>query len=315
MFQTVRRQSDGFMKEVHIKANDAGQRLDKFLSKSFPQLKKSMMYKAIRNKKIKVNRKRCAHDQFLQEGDILLLFLPPDVLEEKNIAPSAVSQNRPLDIIYEDDDLIAVYKPAGLLSQKDSDGDQDSLNDRILAYLIRTGKYDPKTEHSFIPSVLHRLDRNTSGLVLAAKSARAARDLSEAIRENRIHKHYLAIAEGIPAEGEVRVWMEKEGTVARVFSSPAVGAREAATIFHVLQTSADRKKSLVEAELLTGRFHQIRATLAFLGTPIEGDHKYGSQAARPHQALQAYRIDLKDAHLGYGPRKIELPAEKRLHLQ
>ncbi len=303
------------MKEVHIQANDAGQRLDKFLSKTFPELKKSMMYKAIRNKKIKVNRKRCTHDQFLQEGDTLLLFLPPDVLETKSAAPSAASSSKPLDIIYEDEDLIAVNKPAGLLSQKDSAGDQDSLNDRILSYLIRSRQYDPESEHSFVPSVLHRLDRNTSGLVLAAKSARAAREVSEAIRNNTLHKHYLAIAEGDVQDGEVRVWIEKEGTIARVFQSEHPGAREAITRFHVLQRSLDGKKTLVEAELLTGRFHQIRATLASLGTPIEGDSKYGSHSSRAHQALQAYRIDLKEAGLSFGPKQIELPQKEWLTLQ
>lgn len=303
------------MKEVRIEANDAGQRLDKFLSKSFPELKKSMMYKAIRNKKIKVNRKRCTHDQFLQEGDILLLFLPPDVLEtRKSVAPSAASENRPLDIVYEDEDLIAVNKPAGLLSQKDKAEDQDSLNDRILSYLIKTGQYDPKKEHSFVPSVLHRLDRNTSGLVLAAKSARTARDLSEAIRENRIHKYYLAIAEGVPKEGKARVWIKKEGTTAKVFPSAEPETREAVTLFKVLQVSEDGRKSLVEAQLLTGRFHQIRATLSWMKTPIEGDHKYGSHSADSYQKLQAYRIDLTEAGLCYGPKRIELPKAKRLHL-
>lgn len=302
------------MKEVHISANDAGQRLDRFLVKSFPDLKKSMMHKAIRNKKIKVNRKRCTHDQFLQEGDTLLLFLPPDVLEPRQVKTSSVSFDRPLDIIYEDEDLLAVNKPAGLLCQKDSPQDQDSLNDRILGYLIRTGQYNPETEQSFVPAVVHRLDRNTSGLVLAAKSARAAREVSRAIREGTLDKRYLALAQGVPAEGPVCVWLKKEGTKARIYTEPEPEAREARTEFRVLQKTPDRDRSLVEARLETGRFHQIRATLAFLHHPIVGDHKYGYQGSVKHQQLQAYRIGLKEAGLPFGPESIVLPEDRQLKL-
>lgn len=155
------------MQEVIISKNDANQRLDKFLLKAYPNLKTSAMYKAIRNKKIKVNRKRAQYDQKLVEGDVLLLFLPPDLLEKetKKIQPA-----KKLDVIYEDDQIVVMNKPAGLLSMKDQATEQDTLNDRLLSWLVANKRYDPNVEQSFTPSIAHRLDRNTSGLVLAGEN-------------------------------------------------------------------------------------------------------------------------------------------------
>lgn len=155
------------MKEIKINQNDANQRLDKFLMKTFPKLGKSMMYKAIRNKKIKVNRKRCTFDQKIQENDSILLFLPPDVLEEKKVETNYISSK--LDVIYEDENILIVNKPYGLLSQSDQRQNQDCLVNRVQAYLMEKNEYDPNKEHSFAPSICHRLDRNTTGLVIAAK--------------------------------------------------------------------------------------------------------------------------------------------------
>ena len=146
------------MKEIKINQNDANQRLDKFLMKTFPKLGKSMMYKAIRNKKIKVNRKRCTFDQKIQENDSILLFLPPDVLEEKKVETNYISSK--LDVIYEDENILIVNKPYGLLSQSDQRQNQDCLVNRVQAYLMEKNEYDPNKEHSFAPSICHRLDRN-----------------------------------------------------------------------------------------------------------------------------------------------------------
>ncbi len=118
------------MKEIKINQNDANQRLDKFLMKTFPKLGKSMMYKAIRNKKIKVNRKRCTFDQKIQENDSILLFLPPDVLEEKKVETNYISSK--LDVIYEDENILIVNKPYGLLSQSDQSQNQDYPNTACL---------------------------------------------------------------------------------------------------------------------------------------------------------------------------------------
>lgn len=296
------------MQEVIIEANDASQRLDKFLTKAYPNLKKSAMYKAIRNKKIKVNRKRAEFDQMLNVGDHILLFLPPDVLEKE------VRQLQPakeLDVVYEDDDLIVMNKPAGLLAMKDQAKEQDTLNDRLLSYLAETGSYDPAKEQSFTPSIAHRLDRNTGGLVLAAKNAKTARKLSSAIAQGLVGKYYLAITDKRPVQGRVDLYLKKEGTKALVSARPLAGYDPARMIVKTIGQKDGRYLSKIE--LLTGRFHQIRASLAFLGTPLVGDVKYKGTPNRQGYQLQAYKVDLKPA--GFGQAGIiELPKSKQLTL-
>lgn len=298
------------MEEVIIRENDANQRLDKFLLKAYPNLKTSAMYKAIRNKKIKVNRKRAQYDQKLQAGDHLLLFLPPDLLEKKEKKLQPV---RKLDVVYEDDDIVIMNKPAGLLSMKDQAGDQDTLNDRLISWLASEHKYDPAAEQSFTPSIAHRLDRNTSGLVLAGKNAEASRSLSATIRDNLAHKYYLAITDKRPVQGEIELYMKKEGTKALVSRTP----KEGYEIARMNVKTIDKKDALYlsEIELFTGRFHQIRACLAFLKTPLVGDVKYQGtpRAHKKGYSLQAYKIDMTQTPFGRAGI-VELPKSFQLHL-
>lgn len=292
------------MKEVTISKNDAGQRLDKFLGKAFPKLKKSALYKAVRNKKIKVNRKRAAFDQKLEEGDTILLFLPPDLLEEK----TRHLQDLPdPELVFENDGLMAFNKPAGLLSVKDESDDQDTLNDRILSWMSKTGRYDPNTEHSFTPGVAHRLDRNTSGLVLTAKTAQKARALSAAIHDHQIEKSYLAVTKKKPWQGRLVVYLKKEGTTARISETPADGYQKAVMTVQTVEEKSGRYLSKIDLE--TGRFHQIRATLAHFGTPLENDRKYGDSKGSGNYALQAYRIVWKQQGVD-----IELPEAMQIAL-
>lgn len=296
------------MKEVTIQANDAGQRLDKFLGKAYPNLKKSAMYRAIRNKKIKVNRKRAAFDQILQPGDTLLLFLPPDLLETRT---RTLQPLRDLEIVYEDDDILVMNKPAGLLSMKDQPGDQDTLNDRLLSWLAANRGYNPETEQSFTPSIAHRLDRNTSGLVLAAKNAAASRKLSEAIASRTVGKYYLAVTSKRPPQGRIDLYLKKEGTRALVSAREMEGYDPARMVIRTI--AAENGRYLSKIELLTGRFHQIRACLAFLGCPLCGDVKYGgSKSDGPYQ-LQAWKLDLREA--GFPKAGIvALPESRRIRL-
>ncbi len=296
------------MEEVIIQQNDANQRLDKFLSKAYPNLKKSAMHKAIRNKKIKVNRKRAAFDQVLQEGDHILLFLPPDFLEK----PQKALQSLPAPaIVFENEQVLAMNKPAGLLSMKDSPQNQDTLNDRLLWYLRQSGQYDPTKEHSFTPSIAHRLDRNTSGLVLAGKSAQSARQLAQAIANHTIRKYYLAITDQKPVQGLITLYLKKEGTKALVSKTPLPDYDKAQMAIQTIDQA--HGQYLSQIELYTGRFHQIRACLAFLGTPLVGDVKYGGSPYPKGYALQAYKIDLRQAGFK-GLQTIELPQKEKLHL-
>lgn len=276
------------MIETPIKKNDAGQRLDKYLQKAFPQMPKSLMYKAIRNKKIKVNRKRCEISQKLVPGDTVQIFLPPDLLAPRKFVP----EDKPLTVVYEDENYLVADKPAGLLSQKDEAGPQDNLNWRIQSYLYRTGQWDPQSDRSFVPAAAHRLDRNTSGLVIIGKNAQSARHISRLIREGKMTKEYVALAEGILTRPfSVSLYLKKDGTKALVSEEPLEGYVPARMEVKPKKTVSGN--TLCHIIMDTGRFHQIRACLAYLGHPLAGDRKYGSRLEPPYQ-LRSVRIAFDD---------------------
>lgn len=293
------------MKEIQIGANDAGQRLDKFLQKHFINLSKSMMYKAIRNKKIKINRKRCHFDQQLKEGDIVLLFLPPEFLEEKVRNIPVYTGN--LDVVYEDSNILIVNKEAGLLSQSDQPGQQDTLVGRVQYYLYAKKEYDPENENSFTPALCHRLDKNTQGLVIAAKNARALRIMNQSIKEHKIQKYYYALVEGTFSQKDFNVtcFIKKEQTKALVSGSYKEGYKEASMDVHVVDSNPDG--SLIQVLLKTGRFHQIRASMAFIGHPLTGDHKYGYQGSKKNYLLCAYRISIQNVELSLSQKDFLIP--------
>lgn len=281
------------MEQIEITKNDADQRLDKFLLKTFPLLSKSMMYKAIRNKKIKVNRKRCTFDQKLNEEDVVLLFLPPDVLERKQ---DIAFVSTDLNIVYEDENILIVNKPYGLLSQSDTSEVQDCLVSRVQGYLIESGQFDPRQEHSFMPTICHRLDRNTTGLVIAAKNANALRVVNAAIKDRKIHKYYRAIVSNVLEKDlHMSMYLKKSGTKAVVSKEKKPGYVLASMDVRVLERN--REQSVCEIELFTGRFHQIRALMASIGHPLVGDVKYGYRGKKKRYSLVAYRLVFEDIGL------------------
>ena len=289
------------MKEYTISINDSGQRLNKFLEKAVPQLTGGQMYKYLRLKRIKVNGKRADASYKLLEQDTVQLYLNDELFdaprEEEAFRRIAAPQVR---IVYEDDNLLLVDKAPGMVVHADENGDTDTLIAHIQAYLYASGAWDPEDAASFAPALCNRIDRNTGGIVIAAKTAEALRILNEKIKTRELEKRYLCVVHGTPrpAEGLIENFLRRDEKRKQVtlFSTPVPGAKTARTHYQTLAT--DGKLSLVECELLTGRTHQIRAHMASIGCPLLGDGKYGTNDRnRPYgetgQALYAYSLSFR----------------------
>lgn len=285
------------MQKVSIGKNDAGQRVDKFLSKTYPNLPQSMLYKAIRKKNIKLDGKRCAIDTRLQEGNVLTLYLKDECLQQAPEALDFLKAPKKLDILYEDENLLLLDKQPGLLVHPDEHYHFDSLIARVQHYLYDCGAYDPHDENSFAPALVNRIDRNTQGIVMAAKNAEALRILNQKVKDREMHKYYLCLVHGHMPQKQALLqgflWKDEAKKQVRILHSPVPGGRSIRTRYRVLTEKRDC--SLLEVELLTGRTHQIRAHLASIGHPLLGDGKYGSNALNQgcgfrYQALCAYRL-------------------------
>ena len=283
------------MKEFTIGQNDAGQRLDKFLTKAVPLLPSSMIYKGIRTKRIKVNGKRAEISTRLAAGDTVSLYLNDEFFEEKRADTAFLRAGNEVSVIYEDKNILIAEKPAGLVVHEDESGTADTLIARVQKYLYQKGEYDPALENSFAPALCNRIDRNTGGIVIAAKNAEALRILNEKIKNREIDKRYLAVIHGAmtPREGTLHGYLFKDAVKNRVYvtQQPQKGAKTCETRYRTLATEGDL--SLVECKLITGRTHQIRAQFASAGHPLLGDGKYGraeTKYDRKYQALYSYRL-------------------------
>ena len=288
------------MQEFIITGNDAGQRLDRFLGKAAPLLPASLMQKGIRTKNIKVNGKRAERGQRLCNGDVVRLYLDdryfekpaPDSGWKKVTAPK-------LHVVYEDSQILLVDKRPGIAVHPHDGAEYGrTLIDQIQAYLYARGEWDPKQEHAFAPALCNRIDRNTGGIVIAAKTVMALRVMNQKIRDRELGKYYLAIVKGAPrpAQGVLKGYLFKDAVKNRVYvtDQPQKGSKTAQTKYRTLASS--NGLSLVECELITGRTHQIRAQFAHAGCPLLGDGKYGTlgkNAPRKYQALYAYRLEFR----------------------
>ncbi len=292
------------MKSYRINHNDAGQRVDKFIGKAVPKLPQSLMYKYIRIKRIKLNHSRCEISTRLQEGDILELYINDEFFEASSENDFLLVSGK-IEVVYEDENLLIVDKPCGLVVHEDDVNTIDTLVNRIKKYLYEKGEYNPDEEASFAPSLCNRLDRNTEGLVICAKNAESLRILNQAVKERRIKKKYLCavIGEPMPHEATVKAYLiknEAENTV-RIYDKPVNNAKEIITGYRVLATNSDL--SLCEIDLITGRTHQIRAHMAHIEHPILGDGKYGlGEINRRYsvktQALQAHSLKFELEDIG-----------------
>ncbi len=285
------------MKQIVIKKNDAGQRLNKFIEKSFPAIPASLMYKSIRTKNIKVNRKRCTPDQKLCEGDLVDIWLKDEFFVQPPHKYEFTNASDRINVIYEDNNIIIVNKPQGLIVHPDENYEPDTLIFRIQKYMFQKGEYDPDNENSFTPALVNRIDRNTEGLVIAAKNAVSLRILNAKMKSREIHKKYLCIVSGRPEPKEATLegFLEKNEKQNRVYieKKRSENGKTIRTHYKVIDTV--NHFSLVEIDLLTGRTHQIRAHMASIGHPLLGDGKYGTNkinrsAGYYKQVLCSYKL-------------------------
>ena len=284
------------MKSFTAGPNENGVRLSRFVEGVTKDMPRSMMYKAFRNKRIKVNGKRAEPDTRLSAGDLIELYINDEFFPVgKPTAKTAKPRRQPpVTVVYEDENFAVLYKPAHLLCHSDRTGDAN-LVDAFASYLEAKGEYDPHAEKRFAPALCNRIDRNTGGIVIAAKTAEALRVMNQKIKDREIDKRYLAIVEGSPKpkEGSLKGYLFKDAQKNRVYvtDTPQPGSKTCQTNYKTLASAAGL--SLVECELITGRTHQIRAQFAHAGHPLLGDGKYGKldkRFDRSYQALYSYKL-------------------------
>lgn len=285
------------MKEITIGQNDAGQRLDRFLGKAVPLLPASLAQKYIRIKRIKCNGARAERDTRLKAGDVLQLFINDEFFDKPREDNAYLTVAAPkLNIVYEDAHILLVDKRPGLAVHPHEGAEYGrTLIDHIQAYLYQKREWSPRGENSFVPALCNRIDRNTGGIVIAAKTAEALRVMNQKIKDRELDKRYLAIVEGTPKplRGSLKGFLFKDAKKNRVFvtDTPQPGAKTCQTNYITLCSS--QGLSLVECELITGRTHQIRAQFAHAGHPLLGDGKYGKlnkRFDRNYQALYSYKL-------------------------
>ena len=286
------------MKEFTIGKNDAGQRLDRWLAKTVPLLPAPLAQKYIRLKRVKRNGKGSKRDVRLEVGDVLQLYINDEFFQTPNRENAFLSVFKPqLDLVYEDEHILLLNKRPGMVVHPDDQERVNTLLTHIQAYLYQKKEWSPYWENSFAPALCNRIDRNTGGIVIAAKTAEALRIMNQKIKDRELTKLYLCVIRGElrPRKGELKGFILKDENKAqvKVYDHPVPGGKTALTLYNTLATEGGL--SLVECDLITGRTHQIRAQFAAAGHPLLGDGKYGRERdnrpfGRSYQALYSYKL-------------------------
>ena len=303
------------MKEFIIQKNEENQRFDKYLKKLLPNASTSFLYKMMRKKNIVINKKKVEGNEKLKAGDVVSIFLSDETFEKFHVNIEELKKEydalkalslKGLKIVYEDDEMIVADKPYNMLSQKASDKDL-SANEYLLAYMINKGELTFEEYQTFRPSVVNRLDRNTTGLLLFGKTLKALQQLGEGIRERSIEKYYRAVVAGeLKEELELKGYLLKDEKTNKVsfYKEQVEGSDYIETGVKPIQSKNDL--TLVEIHLVTGKTHQIRLHLSTIGHPILGDMKYGDAKINKkyyeshkvnHQLLHAYRLEFPDGKI------------------
>jgi len=295
------------MREFKINKNDGGQRLDKFVTKATIGMPKSLLYKFIRTKRIKLNGGRAHENDILSAGDIVEMYIPDEFFEGSKKTDDYSKVKIVPDIVYEDENILLCDKRPGVLVHLGDEGDKnraeaaerETLIYALTAYLVNKGEYSPDNENSFAPALCNRIDRNTGGIVILAKNAMALREMNSAIRDNKVKKRYLCAVHGrLVGERTLTAYHTKDyrTNTVKVYDHKVRDSREIITKYKALAYNESHDLTLCEITLITGRTHQIRAHMAFIGHPLLGEGKYAHNAADrklgyASQALYSYAVE------------------------
>lgn len=286
------------LKEITVNKNDASQRIDKFISKTFKTMPQSLVYKYLRTKRIKVNGKKAKENQILEENDVISLYIPEEFFGEKRQV-NLEHIKSDIKVCFEDENVMIVHKPKGVLCHSEDESDVDTMIDRVKAYLFSKGEYKPESENSFAPALCNRIDRNTEGLVIAAKNAESLRIMNEIIRDRDVKKTYLAAVHGLfdVKSGVYKSFLEKNAAENKVYTRSRATENTVTAVlsYKVIAENKRQSLSLLEIELETGRTHQIRVQMAEKNHPLLGDGKYAvnkedRKSGFSSQALCSYSV-------------------------